>query len=280
MNEEKLKEELDAFKKHLVLNHSLREITIKGHTDNIRRMLQTIQTTNPEKEEVMEYVFNFKGNGGSYSHISNNIFSIEKYMDFKKKLLRFSKPKRPRTLIKNVLSEAEVSTIIRSAKNIREKAMIVLLAYSGIRNISFCNLKLTDIDFGENTLIVKKSKGNKEYIANISSDCIKILLKYLEEYKKKGEDYLFTTIKKDNQYQTSDLRKFIQTIAKRAGIKKRTYPHLFRHTLASNLRKRGANIEFIQEQLGHDFIESTMIYARSFPTRNKSEYEFYKPAYL
>lgn len=280
MDEERLEKELDAFKKHLVLNFSLREITIKGHTENIKRMLKQIQTTDPEKEEVMEYVFNFKGNGNSYSHISNNISSIEKYMDFKKKLLRFSKPKRPKTLIKNVLSEAEVSQMIRATKNIRERAMITLLAYSGIRNFSFCCLKLKDVDFGENTIIVRKAKGSKEYITNISSECTRILLKYLEEYPKKSEDYLFTTIRKNNQYQPSDLRKFVLVISKRAEIDKRVFPHLLRHSVASNLRKRGANIEFIQEHLGHDDIESTMVYARSFPTRIKSEFEFYKPAYI
>jgi len=85
MDKEKIQEEINEFKKHLVLNHSLREITIKSHIDNIKRMLKIIQTTDPEKEVVVEYVFNFKGNGSSYSHISNNISSIEKYMDFKKK---------------------------------------------------------------------------------------------------------------------------------------------------------------------------------------------------
>ena len=109
---------------------------------------------------------------------------------------------------------------------------------------------------------------------------MKILLRYLEEYPRKNEEYLFTTIRYNNQLTSSDLRKTIRVIATRTGIQKRVYPHLLRHTLASNLRKRGANIEFIKEQLGHDYIESTMIYAKSCPLRTKSEFEFFKPAYM
>lgn len=280
MEQEKLQEELDAFKKHLVLNFSLREITIHGHLGNIKRMIQQIQTTNPEKEEVTNYVYELRNSGKSVSHQCNNINSIEKYMDFKKKLVRYAKPKRIRSLIKDILTEAEVSRMLWGTKNIREKAMLSLLAYSGIRNRSFCNLKVRDIDLGENTLIVRKAKGNKEYITNISSDCVKILLKYLEEHPRKNDDYLFTSIKKNNQYTTSDLRKLVQTIASRIGINKQVYPHLLRHSLASNMLNRGANIVLIKEQLGHDWIQSTETYLSSFPSRIKSEFEVYKPAYL
>ncbi len=280
MEDKKLQEELEAFKKNLVLNYSLREITIKGHTDNIRRMLQIIQTTSPEKEEVINYVYDLKRCNKSCSHISNNISSVEKYMDFKKKLLRFSKPRRQRKLIKDVLTEAEVSRMIQACKNIKEKAMIMILAYSGIRNKNLCELKLIDVDFGNNNLTVRKPKGRKEYIANISSESVITLLKYLEEYLKKNDDYLFTTKVRNNQYSPPDIRKLVGVLAKRAKIDKKVFPHLLRHSLSSNMLNRGANIILIKEQLGHDWLQSTETYLSSFPQRIKSEYEIYKPAYI
>lgn len=280
MDTKKVQLELEQFKKFLVLNYSLRPITINGHLGNIRRMLQKIQTTNPEKEEVTDYVYELKNSEKSSSHLCNNISSVEKYMDFKKKLVRYSKPKRQRKLIMDVLTEAEVSRIIQACKNIKELGMISSLAYSGIRNRSFCYLQVQDIDFGNNTLRIRKVKGRKEYIANISSDCVKILLKYLGEYKKKPNDFLFTTKVKDNQYTCSDIRKFVITLAKRAKIEKNVHPHLFRHSLASNMLNRGAGIILIKEQLGHDWIQSTETYLSCFPNRIKSEYEIYKPAYI
>ena len=161
-----------------------------------------------------------------------------------------------------------------------EKAMITLLAYSAIRNRSFCNIKLRDIDFGENTLRVRKVKGRKEYISNISSDCVRILLSYLQEYPRKLDDFLFTTKVRSNQYQTSDIRKFVKVLGRRAKIEKKIYPHLLRHSLASNMLNRGANIILIKEQLGHDWIQSTENYLTCFPSRIKSEFEIYKPSYI
>ena len=210
----------------------------------------------------------------------NNISSVEKYMDFKKNLVRYAKPKRIRALITDVLTEAEVNRMIQSCKNIKEKAMITLLAYSGVRNRSFCNIKLRDVDFGDNTINIRKVKGRKEYQSNVSSDCTKVLLKYLEKCPKKSNDLLFTTKIKENKYTGSDIRKLVNVIAKRAKIDKNVYPHLLRHSLASNMLNRGANVILIKNQLGHDWLQSTENYITSFPQRIKSEFEIYKPSYM
>lgn len=280
MEQQKLVQELDSFKKDLVLNYSLREVTINGHLGNIRRMLQKLKTENPEKEDVINYVYFLKQSKKSCSHISNNLASIEKYMDFKRKLLRFAKPRRPKTIIKEILTEGEINRILSSCKDIKEKAMITILAYSGIRNKSLCDLKLKDIDVGNNNILVRKPKGRKQYYANIPSECVRVILDYLDLFPKRPDDYLFTTWVKNNKYSPSDIRKIVNTLAKRIGMEKSIYPHLFRHSLASNMLNRGAGIILIKEQLGHDHLESTMIYLNSFPQRIKSEYEIYKPSYL
>lgn len=279
MEQEKLMQELQSFKKYLVLNYALREITIKSHLDNIKRMLNKLDNLNPEKEEVTDYVYELRNSNKSSSHQLNNIHSIEKYMDFKKKLVRYAKPKKQRRIVE-VLSEAEIGRMIQSAKNIKEKAMITILAYSGIRNRSFCNIKLKDVDFGNNLIKVRKAKGRKEYMPHISSECIKIILDYLKEYPKKEDDFLFTTKVNNNQYKTSDIRKLIKVLAKRANIEKNVYPHILRHSLASNMWNRGGNIMTIKNQLGHDWLQSTEIYLTCLPQRIKSEYEIYKPSYI
>lgn len=280
MEQEKLQEELEQFKKHLVLHHSLREITIKNHIGNIKRMLSQIETLNPEKEEVIEFVYRMKQGNTSISNISNNISSVEKYMDFKRKLVRFARPRRQKSLIVDVLTEAEVSRMFYFCKNIKEKAILAVLVFSGIRNKSFCDLKLKDIDLGNKTLLIRKPKGRKEYYALIDSEAVKILVNYLERYPRRAEDYLFTTKVNNNQYSPSDIRKFIKVLAKRAEILKRVWVHLLRHSLATNMRNRGAELDLIKEVLGHDDINSTMIYSQPSPQRTKSEYERFKPVYL
>jgi len=216
----------------------------------------------------------------SYSHIVNTSLAIEWYMKFIGNPIELGRPKKPQHIIKDTLTEAEVTILIASTKNVRERAIISLLAYSGIRNKELCNLRVCDINLGDNMVRALDGKGKKDRLINISGDCSRIIINYLNEYRRQSDDFLFTTLRFNNQYNQSDLRKLVHVLAKRANINKRVYPHLLRHSLATNLLKRGANITLIQRQLGHVFIETTMIYLRSYPQRIQNEYNLYIPSYI
>jgi len=114
----------------------------------------------------------------------------------------------------------------------------------------------------------------------MSGECTKILLKYLSKFPREENDYLFTSLLHNNKYQPTDLRKLVKVVAKRAGIGRRVYPHMYRTSLASNLLLRGAGILTIKNQLGHSDLSSTLSYIHSCPQRAKSEYDYYKPAYV
>jgi len=74
---------------------------------------------------------------------------------------------------------------------------------------------------------------------------------------------------------------FIRVLAKRAKIEKRTFPHIFRHSLATNLILRGASILLVKEQLGHTDIQTTMNYIQRLPIHViKTQYDYHAPAYL
>lgn len=275
-----MEQELQSFERYLTLQSNLQSITIRAHLSCMVRIFRIIKTTYPTDEQIEDYVLELRQGSYSYNHISNNIVAIEKWAASCGKELTFARPKKPKRLIKDFLSEAEISRMISFSKNIREKAIITLLAYSGIRNRELCNLKLSDLDFGENTVRVIKGKNCKDRIINMSGECTKILIKYLYKFPREDNSFLFTTLKNNNQYATGDLRKLVKVIAKRSEINRRIFPHMFRTSLASNLLKRGAGILTIKEQLGHTDLSSTLIYLMSCPQRAKSEYDYYKPAYI
>jgi integrase/recombinase XerD len=97
---------------------------------------------------------------------------------------------------------------------------------------------------------------------------------------RRPDDFLFATIKRDRPLADSDPRKMVRGLARRPKIGRRVFPHLLRHSLATNLLNRGASLIMIKDQLGHAFIDSTMVYVKSMPFRTRSEYDFYKPAYM
>jgi len=216
----------------------------------------------------------------SYSHIVNTSIAIEHYASLKGVEIRIGRPRKPRRIVKDILSESEVSRLIQITKNIREQSVICLLSYSGIRNRELCGLRVDDIDLGSNHIRILGGKNKRDRIVNISPECTRTLIDYLRQYPRQRNDFLFSTIVKNNPLAPGDVRKMIRTLALRARIGRRVYPHLLRHSLATNLLNRGASLIMIQNQLGHAFIESTMIYATSQPFRNRSEYDFFKPAYM
>ena len=271
-------DELKMFENKLLVYMGLREITINGYKGCLKRIFNYFKKTNLSHEEIEEYILNMYKKKYSYTHIISTCIAIERFTKMKGNPIKLGRPKKPRRIIKETLSESEISRMINSCKNIREKAIISLLAYSGIRNLELCNLKVSDIDYGNNIVRILSGKGGKDRITNISGDCSNILINYLNKFNQ--NDYLFTTLAQGNQYTTCALRKLVKVVAKRVRLNKRVYPHLFRHALATNLLKRGANLIMIQKQLGHSFIETTMIYVKSFPERIKTEYDFYVPSYL
>ena len=170
--------------------------------------------------------------------------------------------------------------MIQATRTIREKAMICLLAYAGIRNNELCNLRLKDVDLGANHLTILGGKNKKDRVVNISAECTRVLIDYLTAHRREPGDFLFSTLAKDHRLATCDLRKMLRVVARRARIGRRVFPHLLRHSLATNLLNRGASLILIKNQLGHAFIESTMIYVTSMPLRTRSEYDYFKPAYM
>lgn len=206
--------------------------------------------------------------------------ALEHYAKFKGFEITIGRPKKPKRILKDTLSESEVSRLIQSAKNLREKCMISFLAYSGIRNLELCNLRVVDIDLGANKVRVLAGKGIKDRVVNIPAQCTRLLVEYIMKYARKSEDFLFTTIVKGNPMATGDIRKIVRVLAGRANIGRRVFPHLLRHSLATNLLNRGASLLTIKDQLGHAHLSTVLHYLSCIETRVKTEYEHFLPAYM
>lgn len=275
-----LKAQMEAFKGHLLVMRGIGASTIENYRRITAKVLREVETIAPSCEQMQQYVAALYGRGYSYFHLTNTIRSIESYMAFIGDPIRFGRPRKPRPIAKDPLTEAEISVILAACRNSREKAMLSLLAYTGIRNQELCDLRVRDVDMARNLVHVLNGKGSRGRTICMSGDCTQVLMQYVAAYPRPPEAYLFTTLRHGLQYSPYALRRLVKRIVARTGCKKRVHPHLFRHSLASNMLARGANLLTIKEQLGHSFIETTMIYIRSRPQRVQSEYQLFVPSYL
>lgn len=276
---ERVREKMDAFCKHLLVSRGLAPYTIDGYRRVTAKALRDWGTLEPVYAQIEDYIADLRMEEYSFSHVVNTSLAIERYMEFLGSPIRLGRPKKPRPVIKDVLSEAEIAVMLSACKNTREKAALALLAYSGIRSKELCRLKVCDVDFGHNTLLIR-GKGYRERVICIAGECTSLLLQYLQEYPRDKQAYLITTLAEGKQYRGWALRKMVKTVGGRVGMGERVYPHLFRHSLASNMIQRGASLITVKEQLGHAFIETTMIYVTSRFQRVQAEYQMFTPSYL
>lgn len=271
----------DGFYDYLRYEKEYRPVTIENYKSVLPKVLRDLGTLTPKPKEVKEYLLAMRKKEYSASHINNTTSILENFLLFLgRKFDKLERVKKPKPTIKDTLTEGEVARLIAAGKDSREKAMMALLAYTGLRNREFCNLKVRDVDFEKGIVRVINGKGGRNGVSYLAREGAGIISRYLGDYPRDEGDFLFTTLVRGNQYVGGDLRKRVKVIAKRAGIEKRVYPHLLRHSLATNLVKNGANIVTVQNQLRHSDLKITMIYVKSFPQRVQDEVQYFVPRYL
>jgi len=269
-------ENLENFSKFLFIQKGLQPVTVNGHVSAIKRIAKRYEFN---KEQIENFVFSLYQSSYSYSHKSNQVKSIEYWFEFMGKPIKFGRQRKPKPIIKQTLTEAEITRLLFCCKNIREKAIVSVLAYSGIRPKELKNLKLQDINFGSNEVQIIQGKGQKDGVIYISETCVKIILEYLSRFLKQPGDYLFMTHDGKRQLSQYALRKLLKTLTKRAKISKRVYPYLLRHSLATLMIGRGSDIFTVRDQLRHASTETCLIYIHSLGYSPKNRYEQFVPSF-
>jgi site-specific recombinase XerD len=166
-----------------------------------------------------------------------------------------------------VLSQQEVQLMITGTENLKHRTLIALLYASGLRRSELLNLKIADIDFARNLIIVRGGKGNKDRQTTLAETIKSMYKTYIAEYK--PTEYLFEG-QTGGRYSERSIAAVVQQAAKRAQIDKHVTPHTLRHSFAMHLLENAVDIRYIQELLGHGSIKTTTRYTHvASTTQNK-----------
>lgn len=187
-------------------------------------------------------------------------------------------PKRNRTLPK-YLSPHEIELLISSSGDIktsvRLRCMLELLYASGLRVSELCELPLS-ANLGDKLLI--HGKGAKERIVPMHSAAQDALHKWLKIRGDTDSKYVFPTRSSTGHITRDGFFKILKKCAVLAGIEpERVSPHVLRHSFASHLLARGANLRAIQTMLGHEDISTTQIYTHILPEKLRDTLESAHP---
>ena len=164
-------------------------------------------------------------------------------------------PRRAKKL-PSVLRPRELGVILEHAQDEAERMMLRLMGEQGLRVSEVCKLRVEDIDLDARTLLVVEGKGSKDRLLPIA----KLLYGELAAFIGSRLSGPLFPSPRGGHYTTRALRYRVDALKHRARFGKRLTPHTFRHSFATDLVERGANLEAVRQLMGHESIATTQIY--------------------
>lgn len=196
---------------------------------------------------------------------------VKEEMLLRNPTLKIKPPKKPKRLPK-ALSIEELEVVRESCETLRERALVEVLYSTGCRLSEVMNMKISDVNIQEMSLRVI-GKGDKERIVFLTFKSLYHLKKYLKSRKDECE-YLFVTDRRPaRQMANRTIERIIDKIQSRAKVSKKLTPHVFRHTIATLMMENGADLADVQQILGHERPETTLVYAHVSEERKKQAHK-------
>ena len=211
---------------------------------------------------VRSYLAELNAKGLSDSYINGHARAIRTLLRFFhsenyiSELVTFKMPSIAKKRLL-VLSADELRKVINACNTPRDKAIVLLLADSGVRNAEICNLDWSDLDIATGIVRIKRGKGGKSRTVVIGANTRRALLAYRRTIIQDEKTPLFLT-KQKTRLTPMGLRSALLRIAERAGIK--VTPHALRRTFATLSLRAGMNLLQLQALLGHSSLDMTKRY--------------------
>jgi len=241
------------------------ESTIKTYLDAAKSFIMFIYPKpmhEADNNDMVRYVNEYIIKNNLSFAYQNQVVNACKlfFKEVIKSKLVVDKLERPRRQYKlpNVLSKAEITTILNAHNNVKHKTMLSLIYACGLRRSELLNLKPADVDSRRGLLIIRQGKGRKDRVTPISEKIIQMLREYYKMYRPK--EWLFEGQTRGEQYSEKSLQAVLKQSLEKTGIKKPVSLHWLRHSYATHLLESGTDLRYIQELLGHKSSKTTEIY--------------------
>lgn len=243
------------------------------------------------EEDIVKFIHDQSREGLSARSLARLGSSLRSFFKFlvldgvvpKNPASRLSSPSLWRVLPR-VLSVNEVESLLQAPdenerQGIRDKAMLETIYGSGLRVSEVIALKPRDVNLAEGFLTCR-GKGGKERIVPLGKSACRALDRYLKEVRpfleKSPQDFIFLT-RRGKPFTRQGFWKLLKGYAGKAGLAAKVFPHILRHSFATHLLERGADLRSVQLMLGHSQITTTQIYTHVSRERLRRVYDKFHP---
>jgi len=289
-------EVLQVFLEFLSVEKGLSLNTIQSYAHDLVKLFQflrkeRISWMKADEEGLVRFIHHQSRAGLSPRSMARLISSIKSFYNFlvldgmikKNPAVNLSSPKTWLALPK-FLTVKEVESLLgqpdeENVRGIRDKAMLELLYATGLRVSELIALRTKNVNL-EDGFLLCVGKGGKERIVPIGGSAAKAVRRYLEQgrdkFLKESSEYLFLS-QRGNAFTRQGFWKLLKGYAKKAGLVQKISPHVLRHSFATHLLERGADLRSVQLMLGHSQITTTQVYTHVSRKRLRRVYDKFHP---
>jgi len=289
---------LDQFLHYLIVEKGLSKNTIEAYSHGLSRFLNHLKEKGVQEVEeiskfhVRGFLLALRKKNLSARTIVRNLVVIRTFFRFlvqegileANPVENLESPKFAKTL-PEILTLKEIEQLLegpdlQTPLGKRDRAMLEMLYATGMRVSELTQLPIHQVNL-EGGYVLLYGKGSKERIVPLGSEAMKWVTFYLKESrgalaKRKESPFLFIN-RSGKAMSRQRFWKSLKDYARRAGLRKRITPHLLRHSFASHLLERGADLRSVQMMLGHVDISTTQIYTHVTGERLKKIHKQYHP---
>ncbi len=279
---------IEKFIRYLEIEKNYSKHTILNYKLDLQDFKKFLAETSPEKVDYLtlrKYLAILKGKTLGSRTINRRLSALRSFFKFLTResyiktnpTLVLSSPKLEKHL-PSFMTEEEVAKLIEAAfqkdefdeMGLRDRAILETFYSTGLRISELVGLSIDDMDFISGIVKIM-GKGKKERIVPIGEAAIQAIRRYLDKRKKQNKAVFLN--KNGTRITSRGVRGIVEKYIHIAGIRQGVSPHTFRHSFATHLLNRGADLRTVQELLGHANLSTTQIYTHLTTERLKSVYD-------
>ena len=292
---------IESFIEYLRVERNASDLTIKSYEEDLIALVLYFEETEGREVELSEvttlelrrFVAELQQAGYAKSTISRKLACLRSFFRFAMREgwveANIAKPLRnPRAgrKLPHFLSAEEIARLLESppstsASGVRDRAILETMYSAGLRVSELVGLSIEDIDFSAG-LVRVRGKGRKERLSPLGSYAQKAIKNWLSQREpnpnatKEHASAVFLN-RFGNRLTSRSVGRMLEKYLKQCGLDQRTSPHTLRHSFATHLLDRGADIRSVQELLGHKSLITTQIYTHVSTERLREVYESAHP---
>ena len=289
---------LDEFINYMNIERGLSGNTTYSYRSDIEKFISFLGGKGKQgfeevkRDDVMDFLMAEKDRGLQPRSLARALVAIRMFFRFmtiegylRRDVTEVIESPRLWKLLPQVLSISEVELLLKqpdisTTQGLRDRAVLELLYASGLRASELVGLRVEDVNL-QSGFVQAWGKGGRERIVPLGRKAAKAIGEYLEKsrpllLKKKNSPHLFIS-RLGKHFTRGWLWCLMKKYITQAGIKKKVSPHTLRHSFATHILSRGADLRVIQELLGHSNIGTTQIYTHVDRERLKEVHRKFHP---